>query len=135
MSDNSKNKHFKKGQTLFKEGEAGNSFFIIREGAAEISVMNNGEKVVLAKAEKGDSVGEFAFITKKNRTATVIALENVEAVEISEEMYRKLFEEFPYWAQTMIQELVKKLVSSTELIKKSQSKNQELLNALDIIIE
>jgi CRP-like cAMP-binding protein len=125
----------KKGEVLFREGESGHSFYIIQKGCVEISIQNQGEKVVLAKADQGDSVGEFAFITKKSRTATVTAVDDVEALEISEEMYEKLFEEFPFWAQTMIQELVKKLVGSTNLIKQTQGKNKELLSALDMIIE
>jgi CRP-like cAMP-binding protein len=123
------------GDVLFKEGTKGDSFFIVKKGKIEISIQSKNEKVVLAHAETGDCIGEFAFISKQPRTATATVSQDAEVMEVSAEMYKELLDEVPFWAQAMIQELVKKLSNSTNLIRESQAKNTELLSALDVIME
>ncbi len=123
------------GDILFKEGTKGDSFFILKKGKIEISIQSKNQKVVLASAEAGDCIGEFAFITKQPRTATATVSQDAEVMEVSAEMYEELLEEVPFWAQAMIQELIKKLSNSTNLIRESQAKNTELLSALDVIME
>lgn len=115
-------KKFKPGELLFTEGDSTSFFYIIESGDVEIFVKPDGkQKVVLNVASNGSCVGEFAFITKKPRTASAQAITPVSAYEVSEEGYKKLMAELPEWAQSMIQSLVQRLADSTELIKKYSS--------------
>ena len=111
-------KKFKPGDTLFSEGDATSFFYIIESGDVEIFVKPNGQKVVLNVVSNGGCIGEFAFITKKPRTASAQAITHVSAYEVSEEGYQKLMGDLPEWAQSMILSLVQRLADSTELIKK-----------------
>jgi CRP/FNR family cyclic AMP-dependent transcriptional regulator len=118
-------KKFKPGEVLFTEGEQTSFFYIIESGDVEVFVKPDGhQKVVLNVISSGGCLGEFAFITKKPRTASAQAITEVSAYEVSEEGYDKLVEELPDWAKGMLQSLVQRLADSTELIKK-YSNNSE----------
>lgn len=112
-------KKFKPGDLLFTEGDETSYFYIIESGDIEVFVKPDGkQKIILNVVSGGDCLGEFAFITKKPRTASAQAITAASAYEVSEEGYNKLIQELPDWAQKMIQSLVQRLADSTELIKK-----------------
>ena len=116
-------KRFKPGEILFTEGEATSFFYIIESGDVEVFVKPDGKQKIILNVVKA---GEFAFITKKPRTASAQAITAVAAYEVSEEGYNKLMEDLPDWAKNMMQSLVQRLADSTELIKKySSTENPE----------
>lgn len=53
---------FRAGQSIFRQGERGDRFYIIQEGAVTVSKTNNGERQVLAKLGEGAYFGERALI-------------------------------------------------------------------------
>jgi len=66
---------FKAGTTLVNQGESANLFFIVREGAVEVSVKKfffRDKKVAILEA--GDYFGESVLVSDSKRTATVTAL-------------------------------------------------------------
>jgi len=60
---------------LFREGEAGDTAYIIESGRVEISLLRDGGKVVIAELGPGSLVGELALIGAGIRLATATALE------------------------------------------------------------
>jgi CRP-like cAMP-binding protein len=112
-------KKYKPGDLLFTEGDQTTYFYIIESGDIEVFVKPDGkQKIILNVVSAGDCLGEFAFITKKPRTASAQAITAASAYEVSEEGYNKLIEELPDWAKNMLESLVQRLADSTELIKK-----------------
>lgn len=63
-----------KGIVIFREGEDGETMYIIQSGAVEISRDKHGKKVVLALLEEGDFFGEMALIDRHIRSATATAV-------------------------------------------------------------
>lgn len=63
-----------KGTVIFREGEDGDTMYIIQSGAVEISRDKHGKKVVLALLEEGDFFGEMALIDRHIRSATATAV-------------------------------------------------------------
>ncbi len=119
-------KKFNPGEVLFTEGEENTCFYIIESGDVEVFVKPDGkQKIILNVVGSGDCLGEFAFITKKPRTASAQAITAVSAYEVSEEGYNKLMGELPEWARSMIQSLVQRLADSTELIKRYSVEDHE----------
>ena len=53
---------FKAGQTIFRQGEKGDRFYIVQEGAVTVSKTTAGERTVLAKLTEGSYFGERALI-------------------------------------------------------------------------
>ena len=60
---------------LFREGEAGDTAYIVESGRLEISLLREGRKVVVAELGPGSLVGEMALIGAGTRSATATALE------------------------------------------------------------
>lgn len=62
------------GQTLFCEGDAPDTAFLIESGRIEVKTRQRGLDVVLSVLGPGDLVGEMAVIDDSHRTATATAL-------------------------------------------------------------
>jgi len=61
------------GEIVFRQGEPGDSMFLVIEGALEVVREQTGDARVVARLGKGDIVGEMAVLTERPRTATVVA--------------------------------------------------------------
>lgn len=87
---------FEVGETIVREGDGGESFFMIGRGRVIVSVNNfAGQKIYVTSLSDGDCFGEHGFFTGEPRTATVEALEEVMVLEISKDVLNRLIQEFP----------------------------------------
>ncbi len=75
-------RRYVKGQTLIQEGQPGDSFFILAEGTVEVTRKMGERSVSLARLQPGAVFGEMALISKAPRTATVIASEDCDLLEL-----------------------------------------------------
>ncbi|HHL39667.1 MAG TPA: cyclic nucleotide-binding domain-containing protein [Deltaproteobacteria bacterium] len=72
------------GQTLFEEGDPGDSIFIVSGGELEVTGRaRHGQPVRLAVLRERDFFGEFSFFSGARRRAAVRALADSEVLEIS----------------------------------------------------
>jgi cAMP-dependent protein kinase regulator len=74
-----------RGKTIIREGESGNSVFILTRGSVRVYATVMGKRVDLAVLQPSDFFGEIAFLTGKPRTATVETAEESDVLEIAEE--------------------------------------------------
>jgi cAMP-dependent protein kinase regulator len=89
-------KRFAKGRAVCREGDPGNSIYIISQGKVAITRQPSGkEKTVLNELKEGDFFGEFGFFSNARRQATVEALTDTEVLEISQGDLAKIIQEFP----------------------------------------
>ncbi len=70
---------FGTGESIVTEGEPGDAFYVILEGAVEVSARGR----VLRRQRAGESFGEIALLRDVPRTATVTSLEPTEVLAIS----------------------------------------------------
>lgn len=68
---------FKDGQTVMKEGDHGESFYVIEQGTCVVTQQLDGEDVEVGRLTRGHYFGERALLTDENRAATVRALGDV----------------------------------------------------------
>ncbi len=114
---------FKPGDLLFQEGDLTTFFYIIESGQVEVYIRNpQGQKVQLSVISEGEPLGEFAMVTKRARTANACALTDGSAFKVSEDGYKQLMKEIPFWAQMMIKNLIQRLSDSTNTIRFQASK-------------
>lgn len=93
---------FGPAELLCREGEPGDSLLCITDGTVEVSTKApDGQEVPLKQLGPGDFFGEVAFLTGKARTATITALEPVEALELSKERMVEVIARFPHVEKVM----------------------------------
>lgn len=71
-------RNFKPGERIVKQGEAGESFYVISSG--QVDVIENRKRT--GRLGAGDYFGEIALLTREPRTATVRAATPVRALEL-----------------------------------------------------
>jgi cAMP-dependent protein kinase regulator len=72
---------FGPGETIIKEGEAGDAFYLLESGEAE--AYKEGLEGAVAQYKKGDYFGELALLNSAPRAATVKAKEGSEGIKVA----------------------------------------------------
>src|SRR5690242_4496534 len=86
-----KERVFPQGATLFTEGSAADSLFIVGEGKVKVSSKNkSGAQVPLFELQPHDHLGELSLIQPGQRMVTAIAHTNVLALELKHAEFQKL---------------------------------------------
>ncbi len=79
-------KTFPRDGLICREGETGDSLFVILRGETEVWKKNLKDREVrIRNLREGDFLGEFGFFTDQKRHATVRALVECEVLEVSKE--------------------------------------------------
>ncbi|MEX0892267.1 MAG: cyclic nucleotide-binding domain-containing protein [Gemmatimonadota bacterium] len=79
------------GEQLFREGDAGDRFYIVHSGAVEIlKERPRGDHERLAVKRAGEAFGEMALLTDAPRSATVRALEATRLLSVSRAQFDEL---------------------------------------------
>ena len=77
-------------QAIVREGDSGASVYVVTRGTVKVVTTMEGKKVELAVLQPSDFFGEIAFLTGKPRTATVIAAEECDMLEVPEDQLKDL---------------------------------------------
>jgi CRP-like cAMP-binding protein/Fe-S-cluster-containing dehydrogenase component len=86
---------FAPGQIIVQQGQAVDSFYLVRIGFVKVSENYPGGEMVLAYLSRGDYFGEIGLLGGGVRTATCVALDHVELVRISGDDFRDMVARFP----------------------------------------
>lgn len=76
------------GETVVKQGEKGDFYYVLTEGEARVT-----QSIELAKLKGGDSFGEEALLSGVPRNATVTMLENGQLMRLSKKDFDSLLKE------------------------------------------
>jgi cAMP-dependent protein kinase regulator len=98
---------------LVKEGDPGDSLFVVCEGKVEVSTAGpKGKPIKLAELQEGDFFGEVSLLTGKPRTATITSLDETEVLELTRSDLDELESKHPRVRQ-VIKEFYERRVAST----------------------
>jgi extracellular factor (EF) 3-hydroxypalmitic acid methyl ester biosynthesis protein len=87
---------FRLGQEIIREGDLGDSLYVIRRGTAAVELAGTSSPTVVAELEPDDICGDMAFLERGSATASVVAKEDqVEVDAIRADDLRQLFDTFP----------------------------------------
>lgn len=111
---------FSPGQNLLRQGEIGDTAYIILAGEAEVIFESNDGEVQIAKLGVHELIGEIAILIDTPRTATVRALTELSALEISKDLFLQWVNSFPEIGIEVMRELAHRLVRTTEQLGDSR---------------
>jgi CRP-like cAMP-binding protein len=81
---------FKRGATVFEEGQKGRTMFIVQSGLVGLYQRVNGDHQLLGQLEKGDFFGEMSILEGLPRTVSARAEDDVELIEINHTVFDKM---------------------------------------------
>jgi CRP/FNR family cyclic AMP-dependent transcriptional regulator len=102
---NIETKFIKAGGVIFREGDEAHELFVIKSGQVRIQLGNR----TLAELSANDVFGEMALIDNEPRSATALAVTDVELVAVSEKQFLFLVGQTPYFAVKVMRVLVQRL--------------------------
>ena len=109
-----------KGDHFFREGDESHSMYVLESGAIVIFKSWEGKSILLRRMLAGDCFGEMALIDLFPRSASVLAVENCKALEITPttplEIFRLDSEQFALLQMNMAREVSRRLRHVDDLL-------------------
>lgn len=116
LSERMRRNRFPAGETIVKQGESGDSLFIIVEGVVSVHVqIEKDDAIEVARLGAGNFFGEMALFTGQERTATIIAMTDTILLEIIKDDIIPLMRE-----KTEVTQLISKILTQRQMKTQSQ---------------
>lgn len=105
------------GRVIFREGEPGDTMYIIQSGRVKITKrVNNVEKILMVLG-KGDFFGEMALIRQTPRSATATAVDTCELLAFNRDGFLSMISKNSNIAMNIIEKLCLRLERADNLIR------------------
>ncbi|MCR4421775.1 MAG: cyclic nucleotide-binding domain-containing protein [Spirochaetales bacterium] len=110
-----KEREYKKGDIIVKQGDEGVGLFIIKKGKVKVSkTIASGKILDIAVHSDGEYFGELSMLDNKPRTATVTALEDTTTLIMTYWEFKALLESKPEIALYILPVLVERFRETNE---------------------
>ena len=93
------------GTVIVRQGDVGDKFYLIRSGAAKVTVDDGSGPRPLATLDQGDIFGEAALMSGDPRNATVTASEDIELCTLGKEEFRAVLEQSSTFKEQLLRVL------------------------------
>jgi CRP-like cAMP-binding protein len=115
---------FGPGQELFRQGDPGDCFYIVKSGVLEVlaSPSDATEPMPVAYLGKGEVLGELALLTGSPRSASVRSPEHAELVTIDKPVFLDLMLTLPAFSRNLCLVLARRLEATTLKVPRSSTK-------------
>jgi signal transduction histidine kinase len=90
LMDNAKPVALRAGEVLMKQGEPGDSAFVVMQGEFAITKQSGQSVIKIDVRNQGDVLGEMALLSQAPRSATVTAVTDCETLCISQKAFENL---------------------------------------------
>jgi len=111
---------YKAGQVIDREGDLGTTLHIIRTGSVDVlQHYGSDEQQLLASFGEGDFFGEMALLLGRPRSATVVAKEDTECLQILRNSFADGASVPVLWA--MLQHVAERLAHADETMGEMHS--------------
>ncbi len=137
VSDNKVTNFYKKGQTLFFQGNPPFGLYCIGEGKVKVSkIGNDGKESIVRVASDGDVLGHRSLFTEQYYTATATALEDSRICFIDKKFIMKAMQKHPSLSFNLISRLSRDLGSAEQKVASLFQKNvRERLAELILVLK
>ena len=121
------------GEFFFREGDDAQSLFVLEAGRVAVLKKWQGQDYLLRNLSKGDCFGEMSLMAMQHRSASVVAIERCDAIELSNaslfSVYQKDLEQFTLMQMNMGREVTRRLRDADERLFQAK------LGATDVLAE
>jgi uncharacterized membrane protein len=112
------------GQIVFHANDPGGTLFVVRQGCVEVFFKDDtGERIVLERPGPGEVFGEISFLDGGARTASVLVVDDLEALAVDRDDLSHLFRVHPEAGLDIIAAMGKRLRHTVELLRHTAARN------------
>ena len=123
-------KVFSTGEKIVRRGQEGNSMFVIHRGAVKVQINEDGKIKVLRTLNEGEFFGEMGLFTGEPRTATVVAQEETEVLEIKHTCLKPILEENPDLVERFVDIIELRRAKLTEANEQHETDSQAMKSGM-----
>ena len=105
---------FKDGDVIVTEGVISNNAYVVLSGEVRVSKRIDDKQVIIGALKKGDVFGELGLISKTQRSASVIAIGEVNIGIIDKETFASMLNDIPNDLRCVVEALVERLKVTTK---------------------
>lgn len=142
LSDEVSTKHvLDAGEIILKQGETGNSLFIVCEGKVAVKLKApDGKEINLYTLGDGEVFGEMALFGQRPRAATLVAAEASKLLEIAGDEFLLMMQKHYEIANYLLAKLSQRLRHTDDMILSRRISGidtsvSDLKNQLDVVIQ
>lgn len=125
---------FAPNEVVIRAGDQGASMFVVHHGRVQVQVSEAGKPRPVAELGEGAFFGEMALFTGEPRTASVVALEETEVLEIGHAAMKHLFDTNPDLAESISWTIAERRAgleaSSQQAVRASIAESAGVLNSI-----
>ncbi len=120
LVDNAKPVSLRAGETLMKQGEPGNSAYVVLAGGFEIQKQSGPSVIKIDVRKPGEIIGEMALLSNAPRSATVVAVADSETLCISQEAFENLLSTSPSATMAVLHWVMARLSQNESLLHQQE---------------
>jgi len=89
------------GTVIIRQGDPGDSFYLIRDGQVEVEIETDDQRRIVATLGTGEFFGETALLTGEPRNATVRATSDLEVYALDNEQFQAIVKSSASFAEEL----------------------------------
>ena len=127
---------FSPGEVLTRQGAAAHWLYIVVSGSVAVRVHHGELEQEVARLGQGQYFGEMGLLTGEPRTATVVAVDEVDCYRLGKQVFQELIAERPELVEGVARELAKRraqLAAAHDDLTAVAERENEAQSALDLI--
>jgi len=123
-------KWYERGEVVFREGDPGDTMFVIQMGEVEVSHLEGGRKAVLGNLRRGEFFGEMCLLDNKPRSGTVTAVKRTRLLPISRRTLLDRAGDDPSVLLALLGTLSIRLKKAEDILNRIVAEEKELADTL-----
>jgi signal transduction histidine kinase len=120
LMDHAKPVSLRAGEVLIKQGDPGDSAFVVMKGEFEITKQSGQSVIKIDVRNPGDVLGEMALLSRATRSATVTSVTDSEALCISQEAFENLLTSSSTAALAVLHWVMNRLAQNEALLHQQE---------------
>lgn len=120
LMDHAKPVSLRAGEILMKQGDPGDSAFVVVKGEFEVQKQTGQSLIKIDVRNPGEVVGEMALLSRGQRNATVIAKTDSETLSISQDVFENLLASSSSAALTVLHWVMARLTQNEALLHQQE---------------
>jgi CRP/FNR family cyclic AMP-dependent transcriptional regulator len=125
MSEGALGKVYQDGEIIVRQGDSGDSMFVVQAGQVQVVAERGGEETLLRVAQAGELLGEMAIFEQQPRSATLRALGETKILTIDKKNFMRRINEDPTIAFRILETMSQRVRALTDEVVRLKAEISE----------